>query len=435
MKDQAKYVCAFRGRRDYYQVPLALAEAGSLDLFITDAYSGAVTRTLASILPSQIREKVCSREQPGIPRERVKCLWALTALEQLRHQLHCSPSLTFAKLDRKFSLAAAAQARKTGSDLYLYSPYAWEAFTARYRHDPRKVLFQFHPHPAVEHRILLEDRAKYGFIRQSFEEDAGEHLNRKMRQRSRDCWRHADLVVCASSFTKQSLLEAGASSSLCKIVPYGIDVSPGSIDAPASNQFSALFVGAGSQRKGLHHLLLAWRKAVLPRDSGLTLVCRHIDPGIEELARRTPKVRLLRGASRAVLTYFFRTSSVFIMPSLVEGFGQVYLEALAEGCPVVGTPHTGLPDLGAEADAIRQVQPGQIDHLISELELLSRRLPGDRKVRERARSCAMRWSWTRFRAGIRTTLYSTSRSQYESELGGGCITVTADEGVQQIRSE
>jgi hypothetical protein len=29
----------------------------------------------------------------------------------------------------------------------------------------------------------------------------------------------------------------------------------------------------------------------------------------------------------------------------VEGFGQVYLEALARGCPVVGTPHTALPDL------------------------------------------------------------------------------------------
>ena len=32
------YVCAFRGRRDNYQVPLTLAEAGQLDRFITDAY-------------------------------------------------------------------------------------------------------------------------------------------------------------------------------------------------------------------------------------------------------------------------------------------------------------------------------------------------------------------------------------------------------------
>src|SRR5437870_220784 len=33
----AKFVCAFRGRRDSYQVPLALAEGDLLDQFITDA--------------------------------------------------------------------------------------------------------------------------------------------------------------------------------------------------------------------------------------------------------------------------------------------------------------------------------------------------------------------------------------------------------------
>jgi glycosyltransferase involved in cell wall biosynthesis len=418
MNNQAKYVCAFRGRRDYYQVPLALAEAGSLDLFITDAYLGAITKTLSGILPAQIREKVCLREQAGIPRERVKCLWALAAFERLRHEFRCSPSLTFAKLDRKFSLAAAAQARRTESDLYLYSPYAWEAFTTKYPHDPKKVLFQFHPHPALEHRILLEDRAKYEFVRYSFEEEAGARLSEKMKQRNRECWRHADLIVCASAFTKESLLEAGVSSNLCEIVPYGIDVPQsridtpdGRIDTPDSRSFSALFVGTGNQRKGLHHLLLAWKKAALPTDSRLTLVCRNIDPGIEALARRTRNVCLIPGASRAVLTSLFRTSSVFVMPSLIEGFGQVYLEALAEGCPVLGTPHTGLPDLGAETDGIWQVQPGQIDQLVSELELLARRLPGDQKVRERARSCAARWSWPRFRAGIRATL---------SQRFGGC---------------
>lgn len=399
-----RYVCAFRGRRDYYQVPLALAENDRLDQFITDAYLSPLIETLGSALPLRLQEKLRSRQEPGIPRERVKCLWRVTALEHLRHQLGFSRSRTFAQLDRSFSHAATARCRKTQSDLFLYSPYAWDAFTARHAHDPKKILFQFHPHPDLERRILLEDRAKYQFVQHSFEEDAGEHLSEEMRRRNRDCWRYADLIVCASSFTKRSLLEAGASPDRCRIVPYGIDVPSEGAAAPLSGVFESLFVGNGSQRKGLHHLLLAWQRAILPKGSRLTLVCREIDPGIEALAHQTANVRILRGANGTELRSLFRSSSLLVMPSLVEGFGQVYLEALAEGCPVLGTPNTGLPDLGGAMDGITLVKPGQIDQLMSELELLARQLPGNAEARERARACAVRWSWPKFRAGIRIAL-------------------------------
>jgi glycosyltransferase involved in cell wall biosynthesis len=100
----------------------------------------------------------------------------------------------------------------------------------------------------------------------------------------------------------------------------------------------------------------------------------------------------------------FKNSSILVMPSLVEGFGQVYLEALALGCPVLGTANTCLPDLCGDEKAIWLVQPGQIDQLVSVLESVSRTLPGNRKVRSRARACAARWPWARFRDGIRSAL-------------------------------
>ena len=53
-------------------------------------------------------------------------------------------------------------------------------------------------------------------------EIAGEHLTEELRRRNRHRWRHADLIICASTFTKSSLIEAGADASLCEIVPYGI---------------------------------------------------------------------------------------------------------------------------------------------------------------------------------------------------------------------
>jgi glycosyltransferase involved in cell wall biosynthesis len=176
-------------------------------------------------------------------------------------------------------------------------------------------------------------------------------------------------------------------------VSYGIEVPESGISAPET--FAVLFVGAGSQRKGLHHLLLAWQRARLPQNSHLTLVCRTIDSGILELVNETPRVELIRGLNPSDLRNRFRTSALFVMPSLVEGFGQVYLEALAEECPVLGTQNTALPDL--EGEAVHIVDAGDIDQLTARLESLSRELPGNVRIREAARECAAGFTWTRFR--------------------------------------
>jgi glycosyltransferase involved in cell wall biosynthesis len=375
-----------------------------LEEFVTDAYSGTALRSVAGIFPARLREKLRSRYEPTLPEACVKCIWESAVIEHLRHQLGCAPSVTFAKLDRRFGLAVAARARTSKSHLLIYSHYAWEPFTARYQHTPRKVLFQFHPHPDTERRILLEDSAKFPTVRHSFEEEVGERVRDDLKQRSRDSWKHADLILCASAFTRQSLVEAGAEPGRCKIIPYGIDVPDSMGESAASDRFIVLFVGTGNQRKGLHHLLLAWQKAVLPADSRLILVCRTIDSAIATIAKGMRDVRLFRGLAGGCLKDLFKTSSLFVMPSLVEGFGQVYLEALAHGCPVLGTPNTGLPDLCDDNDAILQVEPGQIDHLVSALESLSRTLPGDSSIRRRAQACAAQWSWRRFRVGIRSAL-------------------------------
>jgi glycosyltransferase involved in cell wall biosynthesis len=406
----ARYVCAFRGRRDSYQLPLALAEAGMLDAFIADGYLESWLRPVVPALPRRTREKLRSRYEPGLPDERISCLWGSTVVEHVRHRIGMAPFVTFAKLDRRFSLAAAERARRTRSDLLLYSPYAWEAFRERYTHSPRRVLFQFHPHPDLERRILRDDHALYPVCEYSYEREMGDDVSEALKERNRDCWRYADLILCASEFTKRSLVDAGADARICAVVPYGIGMPAAAREHAAPEAFSALFVGSGTQRKGLHHLLMAWRRAVLPANSELTLVCRHLDAGLESLVRTTPRVRLLRGVSGDQLETLFRESALFVMPSLVEGFGQVYLEALAQGCPVLGTPNTCLPDLEDAKGAVLQVEAGAIDELVSALETLAHTLPGNDDIRRQARDCAQHRPWTRFREGVRSALHAPQTS-------------------------
>ncbi|WP_423824325.1 glycosyltransferase [Salinibacter ruber] len=161
-----------------------------------------------------------------------------------------------------------------------------------------------------------------------------------------------------------------------------------------------MFVGGGVQRKGLHHLLYAWQRANLPSDSQLTLVCRSIQPELAALADDTSRTTLRRGVTFETLLSLYRGHTLFAMPSLIEGFGQVFLEAMSQGCPVLGTLNTCLPDVQSDKDIVHTVKPGNLDALVSTLEHLSSTLPGERTPRLRARERAQHFTWSRFRSRI-----------------------------------
>jgi glycosyltransferase involved in cell wall biosynthesis len=404
MSANPRYVCAFRGARDRYQAAVALAEAGELETLITDAYATAPVRALQPLLPASIGRKLMDRHADGLPDDRVRCLWTTTVREQLRHRLGYSPRSTWLTLDQKFGEAAVEEARRTKAHLLMYSPYAWEAFTARYPHQPRRILFQYHPHPDLESRLLAEDATRFPEYGESFAGRIDEAVPPALLDRERDSWKHADAIICSSAFTRRSLVEAGCREEICHLVPYGVEPSAPAEVQP-SRELRALFVGSGGRRKGLHHLLLAWQRAKLPVNSRLTLVCRVIDTAIRALAGRINGVTIVSSASDAKLDALYRESTLLVMPSLVEGFGHVYLEALARGCPVLGTGNTALPDLGAEADAIFTTPAGDVDSLGLQLERLSQRLPGDAGLRDRARATAAKYSWSAFRAGVRKAIH------------------------------
>ena len=66
--------------------------------------------------------------------------------------------------------------------------------------------------------------------------------------------------------------------------------------------------------------------------------------------------------SQPELEQLYQQADVFVLPSLVEGFGYVYLEALARGCFCLGTWNTGLPDVADQASAmlIPAAQPAEL---------------------------------------------------------------------------
>jgi glycosyltransferase involved in cell wall biosynthesis len=290
-------------------------------------------------------------------------------------------------------------AERTGSDLFLYSNYAYWAFDKC--PDKRKFLFQFHPHAVSTQRLLAEDYERHPEVKWSFQTEADSTLSYEGAPERIDEWRLADRIVCASTFTKRTLVEQGCDPGRIAVIPYG--VTAGGPDRfarrPTDRQKCRfLFVGQGVQRKGLHHLLKAWRQGH-PEDCELLVIAKRMDPGIAALLDQ-PDVTYLAGVSHQDLGAYYGAADIFVMPSIVEGFGLVYLEALRAGLYCIGTPNTGLPDLGLSDQDMTNTPVGDLDRLGATIEASWRLWKGGHLDKDKISQAVEALSWERFRHRI-----------------------------------
>ena len=158
----------------------------------------------------------------------------------------------------------------------------------------------------------------------------------------------ADCITVPSTFNLESFIAHGIAPKKMRRLSYGVNLERFKpVGAPDPDRFDILFVGATSLRKGLPYLLEAYRQIQHARKS-LTLVGSPDEPVLTLMKKHglwsadivvagpLPQPRLKEVMSR---------SHVMVVPSVEEGLALVQAEAMACGCPVIGTDHTGAADL------------------------------------------------------------------------------------------
>ena len=347
-----RFICAINRDRDGYQVPLALYEAGLLERFVTDYYT-------PDVAPRWLPTQLARRRVEGLPAAMTRNAPVSFFGQSVAHLLRLPMNRVFAATDRLLARTVGEAAARADAHLYCYHSYLPSERSIA--PGTRRVVFQYHPPPAFSLDVLRADHARWPQVAWSVAQAAGALA----ASPADDEWRRADAVVCASAMTRRSLEHDGCPPERIAVIPYGLDAaaSPPAARQPGPAEF--LFVGQGVQRKGLHHLIAAWQAADLA-DARLTLVCATFDPGIRAMIR-SPSIRVLERQSREQLDALYAAADIFVMPSLLEGFGLVYGEALARGCHVIGTANTGLPDLHLPANAATLVELGNVDGLSTAL--------------------------------------------------------------------
>ena len=149
----------------------------------------------------------------------------------------------------------------------------------------------------------------------------------------------ADYLVVFSEFQKSTFVETGFPENRIFVCPLGVDLHR---FQPPKSSFCerprAVFVGAPIVRKGFHHLLQAWQS--LDHPEAELIVCGQANRETKQLLERfsSPNVRMMGHVDPLP---HLQQASLFVLPSLSEGFPKAVLEAMACGLPVVVTSASG----------------------------------------------------------------------------------------------
>ena len=209
-----------------------------------------------------------------------------------------------------------------------------------------------------------------------------------LAQMRRSALRGANVVLAPSKYTAEHVAAVQrVATEKIRVLPWALDpqfeaLAPNAAKSAAPAHFPegqvVLTVGrwrADERYKGMDTLITA-----LPRlltrwpELQLAMVGEGDDSEwLQDLADENGvrmHVHFLSGVSYAELAACYGHCEIFALPSRGEGFGLVYLEAMACGKPVIGGAHGGAPEVIEDGKTGYLVQHGDAVQLATAIETL-----------------------------------------------------------------
>ncbi len=207
--------------------------------------------------------------------------------------------------------------------------------------------------------------------------------------------KRADRLIAVSENTRQDAIRLlGINPERIDVIYSGVtqvffDAQP----APSARPY-ALFIGAIEPRKNLDILLDAWQSSHLWRDYDLKIAgpagwsSKNV---LARLAERLPGVEYLGYVAEDELPGLTAGASVFVYPSLYEGFGFPVAQAMAAAVPVITSNVSCLPEIVGEGGIF--IDPKSSEDLSGALKTLLTSPSLLQKYARAGRQRAERYRW------------------------------------------
>jgi len=172
---------------------------------------------------------------------------------------------------------------------------------------------------------------------------------RRLTPAELDALARAQVRIANSAFTARRVRDVNPEVGPIDVCPLALAAEPSEprMRAVRGEGKTVLIVGrmsVGERYKGHEQLIEAWPEVLRHEpDARLVVVGEGDDrPRLEQVARAsraTASIEFAGFLARGELENRYRNADVFVMPSRNEGFGLVYLEAMAHRLPCIGSIH------------------------------------------------------------------------------------------------
>lgn len=181
----------------------------------------------------------------------------------------------------------------------------------------------------------------------------------------------ADRIKVISRFIEKEVRAIGYTGDL-QVIPNAVDVAK--FSATTSDEELAEHKSRVGKRMGDVFLFTASRLVLsrgvedtiralsfLPQNVKLLIAGTGEDQSkLQVIARETgvaERVIFVGHISHDALPMYYKVADIFVRPSIIEGFGNAFVEAFAAGIPVVATPVGGIPDFLFDPETDIDMEP------------------------------------------------------------------------------
>jgi len=235
--------------------------------------------------------------------------------------------------------------------------------------------------------------------------------------------RHSDACIAVSSYTKELIVEAGGPPDRIHLIHPGVDLPAEPPPVERESRPTVLTIARMEDRYKGHDVMVRAMSLVaarVPRAQWIVIGDGPLRAATAELAASAgldeDVIRFLGAVGDAERDEWLRKAHVFAMPSRKpaggfagEGFGIVYLEAAAHGCPAVAGGVAGAVD--AVVDGVTGVLTDPEDHIAVGNALVELLNDGERRRRmaEAGARRAEEFAWPRTATRVSNLLAAVAR--------------------------
>jgi len=329
------------------QTAKAYYEAGILDkFFVTYVYRpktflGRLTRKLLGIVQKNVGSELQRRIITEVPDEVIVSRPWLEAARVFssRFANQIATDRIWEQMEYDFSRFVAGKISTNINAVHGYEHGSLEVFRRAKQLGIKTIYEMPAPFYKTTTQILEAEYAKFPEMITDYRRHLDKLAPRRNKRREEEL-ALSDIIICNSSFTTRSLVDAGVLEEKILEIPLGLPPAEKTDFGPPPQKIIFLYAGTISVGKGVHYLLEAWRKLNPPAHVELKMFGALNVSG--DLLKNLPgSVTISRTVPRLALDEEYRAAHLLVFPTLCDGFGMVLTEALAKGCPVLVTSNAG----------------------------------------------------------------------------------------------